>query len=380
MNTINIFLSCTSEIINEIDHLEHAANVINTTRRDLQVNILSFRKNSHPSSGAHAQELIYNQIGNKYHIYLGIFWRKFGSPTEKYDSGVVDEYEKALQLGKKIMFYFNNQPPVSMSDINIDDYIKIQNFKKKLEKDNILYHQYNGSDAFDSCIIKHLIQQIDEIIDSNEKSNVENEVFDLPYEGLEYDFDPEYNFELDFTDFLESFENVLFNLSDLLKSTIANHKEFIDKIDIKYEQVKNSVHTFKINQIYKSISEDTRLFCDRLNLNVMALNNNAESIIVEMNNAFLLFPSHDLNNDEKKELVNLSIPLNQVVISYNDMADEINYLRKTISMSSKLSHHLRKQNRVVMKKLVELEIHIANYGLNFKEFEKEYLSKIVEFL
>lgn len=379
MNIINIFLSCTSEIVNEIDHLEHAANVINTTRRDLQVNILRFNKNSHPSSGAHAQELIYNQIGDKYDIYLGIFWKKYGSPTKKYDSGVVDEYENAKELGKKIMFYFNTQPPTSMNEININDFTKIENFKKKLEKDNILYHQYNGSDSFDSCIIKHLIQQIDEIIEVNESNIMENEVFDLDFEA-DYDLDPEYNFELEFTDFLEAFEGVLFTLSDLLKRTIINHKEFIDRIDIKYDQVKNSVHSFRINQIYKSISEDTKLFCDRLSLNVMALNNNAELTIIEMNNAFLLFPVSELSKNEKKELVNLIMPLNDVIISYSDMAEEIGYLRNTISISSKLSHHLRKQNRVVLKKLIELEIHVANYALNFKEFEKEYLSKIVVFL
>ena len=52
-------------------------------------------------------QIINKQISDNYEIYLGIFWTKYGSPTDEYDSGVIEEFENAIKLNKKIMFYFN---------------------------------------------------------------------------------------------------------------------------------------------------------------------------------------------------------------------------------------------------------------------------------
>ena len=57
--------------------------------------------------GLEAQEVIDENIGD-YDLFIGILWKRFGTPTKTHESGTQQEFENALKNGKEVMFYFQN--------------------------------------------------------------------------------------------------------------------------------------------------------------------------------------------------------------------------------------------------------------------------------
>ena len=100
-----------------------------------------------PDRGRSGQDVIDDQIGNTYDIYLGLMWSRFGSATTKADSGTEDEFDQAIARhdsdgGLTISFLFKNSPiPQDMLDgLQFD---KVQKFKKKVAEFGCLYREFN---------------------------------------------------------------------------------------------------------------------------------------------------------------------------------------------------------------------------------------------
>jgi len=118
------------------------------------------------------QSIINEQIGNSYEIFIGIMNKKFGSPTPKAGSGTEEEFNNAFQRFQEkkdieVSFYFNEEPPKSMNDLNLEELVKINNFKSKLTGLGI-YGTYNGVFNFEENLRKHLTKYF---IDEFKKKN-----------------------------------------------------------------------------------------------------------------------------------------------------------------------------------------------------------------
>lgn len=106
------------------------------------------------------QKEIFNQIGNEFQIFIGIMNKKFGAQTPRAGSGTEEEFNAAFYRFKEkkdleVIFYFNDEPPKSMSDLNADDWKKITEFKKKIQPLGI-YGIYNGYTDFEDKLRKNL--------------------------------------------------------------------------------------------------------------------------------------------------------------------------------------------------------------------------------
>jgi len=106
------------------------------------------------------QSIIFDQIGDKFEIFIGIMNKKFGSPTPRAGSGTEEEFNEAYKRLKEknnveIIFYFNEEPPQTMSEINASELLKIEEFRKKLQPKGI-YGFYNGVSEFEEKLRKHL--------------------------------------------------------------------------------------------------------------------------------------------------------------------------------------------------------------------------------
>jgi hypothetical protein len=106
------------------------------------------------------QSIIFDQIGDSFEIFIGIMNKKFGSPTPRAGSGTEEEFNEAFKRFKEkndleIIFYFNEEPPQSMSEINASELLKIEEFRKKIQPKGI-YGFYNGVSEFEDKLRKHL--------------------------------------------------------------------------------------------------------------------------------------------------------------------------------------------------------------------------------
>ena len=69
---------------------------------------------------------------------LGVFWTRFGTPTENYGSGTEEEIERMLSMGKQVFLYFLDKP-LSPSKIDQEQYKKILLFKDKHKSEGIFF-------------------------------------------------------------------------------------------------------------------------------------------------------------------------------------------------------------------------------------------------
>ena len=97
-------------------------------------------------------------------ILIGIFWKRFGTPTKDATSGTEHEIRKAYAAWQKqhrpqIMVYFNQTPDTPKSKMETDPWGQVLAFKSAFPKEG-LWWDYNGPKAFGKLVRKHLTHHI----------------------------------------------------------------------------------------------------------------------------------------------------------------------------------------------------------------------------
>lgn len=128
---------------------------------NIRIELLTWEHSIHPGISTYPQNVINEQIGSDYHLFIGVMWKKFGTKTEKANSATEEEYNIALEsyknkgTCKSIMFYFKTSS-LSMSD-DLEQAQKVKDFKKKIsDEDGVLYFEFSDKKKFKENLRKHL--------------------------------------------------------------------------------------------------------------------------------------------------------------------------------------------------------------------------------
>ena len=116
----NLLISCPGDVKDEVDLIESAVNEFNELYAEplgITIKTRHWNKSSYAQSGGKPQALLNNQFVNNCDAAVAIFWTKFGSPTDEYDSGTEEEIENMLKSGKQVFMYFSDKP-ISPSQMN----------------------------------------------------------------------------------------------------------------------------------------------------------------------------------------------------------------------------------------------------------------------
>jgi len=155
----DLLISCPSDIKGEIEIIHKVIERFNTQFSDtlkISINPKHWSKNSYTESGGKPQNLLNKQFIDECDAAVAIFWTKFGSPTENYDSGTEEEIEKMLESGKQVFMYFSNKP-IPPSDINSENHKKVNDFKERY-KDRGIYYVFNSDTDFEEKFYAHITQ------------------------------------------------------------------------------------------------------------------------------------------------------------------------------------------------------------------------------
>jgi hypothetical protein len=130
-------------------------------RFDFRLEPLKWENDTRPAFGEYSQAVINEQLGTEYQIFIGIMYKKFGTPTKVAGSGTEEEFNNAFKKFSnhekvEIMFYFNDEPPKKLSDIDTSELDKVQAFKKKVDNLGGYYWSYLGIKDFEDKIRQHL--------------------------------------------------------------------------------------------------------------------------------------------------------------------------------------------------------------------------------
>lgn len=168
LHQLRVFVASPNDVQPEKERLEKIIRELNLTYAAdlaLQLELLRWETHSYPSFGVDAQAVINEQIGGDYDIFIGILWSRVGTPTSRFASGTLEEFQAAYQKWKSdsnsitLMIYFKDEP-VAPSQLDTDQLRQVQDFKKGLPPEGGFYWLFGTTDEFETNARLHLLRTV----------------------------------------------------------------------------------------------------------------------------------------------------------------------------------------------------------------------------
>ena len=136
---------------------------------DLVIRLELVRWETHASPAAgRPQGVINNQIG-EYDIFVGIMWRRFGTPTGEAGSGTEEEFNRAYHSFSErgvphIMFYFCQAPaPPPKSEREVNQLMRLVAFRDRLSSLALVW-EYADHQDFAATVRPHLLSGLTRVL------------------------------------------------------------------------------------------------------------------------------------------------------------------------------------------------------------------------
>lgn len=179
-----IFLASPSDLEEDRVSIDDVISELNLTfgkLNDISLELVKWETHSAPAiSIQNQQKIISNDLGQDYDLFIGLLWKKFGTPTDEADSGTEEEFLNAHKRfvdspnSLQILFYFKTSP-IPFSEINPEQIKKIQDFKSDLENyKNLLYWEYQDTEQLNKFLRIHIPLRIQEL-QKNQSKELESE-------------------------------------------------------------------------------------------------------------------------------------------------------------------------------------------------------------
>ncbi len=166
---IRVFVASPCDVSQERQALAKLVADINQTveavapSQRVFLELVRWETHSTPSAGR-PQGVINEQVG-AYDIFVGIMWRRFGTPTEKAGSGTEEEFDRAYEQwqrsGKpRIMFYFCQAlAPPPQDKAEVDQLAQLVSFRDRLA-DKALVWEYGAHADFADTVRPHILSAL----------------------------------------------------------------------------------------------------------------------------------------------------------------------------------------------------------------------------
>lgn len=152
-----IFVASPGDVSEERERLRKVIEEINITiapHHKFLVEFVRWETHCFPAAGR-IQSIVNEQIGS-YDIFIGIMWKRFGTPTGVSDSGTEEEFRIAYEAWKEkkllgIFFYFCQEPFMPRTVEELDQCRQVLTFKEELSQ-KLLFWEYENHSAFSDKI------------------------------------------------------------------------------------------------------------------------------------------------------------------------------------------------------------------------------------
>lgn len=166
-NRLRIFIASPGDVAEERDIVSLVVSELSRMFEDLlpyQLDAVRWETHAWPDIGDDAQDVINREI-SEYDIFVGIMWKRFGTPTKREQSGTYEEFYRAYQNFRKygrpkVMFYFRRSPFDTTDLKELSQFRKVIQFRKKLVDFDVFFWEYRTLIDFERYVREHLIRQI----------------------------------------------------------------------------------------------------------------------------------------------------------------------------------------------------------------------------
>jgi formylglycine-generating enzyme required for sulfatase activity len=166
---IHLFLSSPGDVEPERAKVHAVADQVNRMLGDnlgIVLEVIDWKTHIVPDMGR-PQEVINEQVGD-YDIFIGILWKRFGTPTGKAESGTEEEFNIAYANWQKckrprILFYFSQVPYMPKNPSEGGQFLKVLEFKAKFwEQQTGFVIDYQTAEEFSDLLREHLVKVMQE--------------------------------------------------------------------------------------------------------------------------------------------------------------------------------------------------------------------------
>ena len=167
---LKVFVASPGDVVDERNALEQVIrdlNIILGAKQGIQLDLIKWETHAFSNIGDDVQSVINEQIGDDYDIFIGVLWKRFGTPTKRAMSGTAEEFNLAYERFKnnpdkiRVMFYFK-ETPVSPSELDPEQLALIKQFRNELGEKGALYWSYTETEEFINLARLHLSQHIND--------------------------------------------------------------------------------------------------------------------------------------------------------------------------------------------------------------------------
>jgi hypothetical protein len=136
---LKLFLASPGDVNKERDVLTKVAGELNSTiasDKNLVLEVVRWETHTHPDLGDDPQAVVNRQIGPT-DIFVGVFWHRIGSKTNRAESGTIEEFEIARDLWKQgrlkhLLLYFKIAPWTTRTREEAEQVVKLLDFRKSI--------------------------------------------------------------------------------------------------------------------------------------------------------------------------------------------------------------------------------------------------------
>lgn len=162
---LRVFVASPGDVEQERNSLKSVIDELNITiapYKGLSLELVKWETHATPAMGR-AQGVINSQLG-QYDIFIGIMWKRFGTPTGRAESGTQEEFELAYKQWEstksiRILFYFCQAPFMPRAVEEITQLQKVVEFREFLSKLGLTW-EYPNRDEFPNIVRPHLARII----------------------------------------------------------------------------------------------------------------------------------------------------------------------------------------------------------------------------
>jgi serine phosphatase RsbU (regulator of sigma subunit) len=172
MDTVQVhrlIVASPSDVQSERDAVSSVVEELNKTicaDRGLHIEVIRWETDSYPGFHPEGPQGLIDRILKieDCDVLVGIFWKRFGSPTKTAASGTAHELALAYKAWKKkgrpqIMMYFNMKPYMPRSEAETDQLGQVLRFKRDFPKQGLSW-PYRGTSNFRELFRNHLARYI----------------------------------------------------------------------------------------------------------------------------------------------------------------------------------------------------------------------------
>lgn len=370
--TFSVFLASPSDVYNERNIVKNVISELNQTifkTLNIHLDLLNWEDSTYPSFGEYPQDVINKQIGDDYDIFIGILWSRFGTPTNKADSGTLEEFERAYARLKEkqdieICLYFKTDQ-INPYEIDLLQFEKVKNFRKSLKELGGYYWDFNNN-TFEKTLRNHLIKLCQLLIErnsqpislpSNSKVDILNTAEQEDDEGIYDIFDKMEELFVKVTDELNS-------LNDLNTSQNALINHYTKQLNLNPSDSKAR------KKIINDFSEHLSSYSLKSKNQFNNIQINLDQIILKFNKFFKIYPEihSDSNAEDFLALLN---GLTHIIQSLPTMKSGISQFLETTKQMPRMTTELNRSKKLMVATIEPFVHYLQDIEINFIKVQSD---------